>query len=144
MLALERGMFYSWMQDTRRTPRTAMPRRTASSADNDNHSIWLADFANKTPNSSSIYLHGFDVSSDQFPPGNEITGPETRKIPLSVQDALNPYPPEHQGRYDLVHIRLLTAGLKQADYGTVLKNARTLLSKSDRPPPTPETHGSYS
>lgn len=94
----------------------------------DTHSIWLADFANKTPNSSSIYLHGFDVSPAQFPPGNEISGPENRKIPLSVQDACRPYPPEHQGRYDLVHIRLLTAGLKQDDYGTVLKNARNLLS----------------
>lgn len=55
-------------------------------------------------------------------------------IPLTVQDALKQYPAEHQGRYDLVHIRLLTAGLKQDDYGTILKNARALLSK-----PNPKT-----
>lgn len=92
--------------------------------------IWLADFANKNPNSASIYLHGFDVSPDQFPPGNKISGPANRKIPLSVQDACQPFPPEHQGRYDLVHIRLLTAGLKQDAYGAVLQNARDLLSTS--------------
>ncbi|CEO61059.1 hypothetical protein PMG11_05436 [Penicillium brasilianum] len=89
--------------------------------------IWLEDLATKFPNPSSLELHGFDISPAQFPTAHEIIGPGKTRIPLSVHDALQPYPPEHIGRYDLVHIRLLTAGLKQGDYAVVLKNARELL-----------------
>ncbi|KAJ5661902.1 Methyltransferase type 12 [Penicillium maclennaniae] len=90
--------------------------------------IWLADLAKRLPNAQSVYLHGFDISDAQFPPDHTISGPQGRKIPLSVQDGLKPFPPEHLGRYDLVHIRLLTAGLLQDGYATVLKNARDLLT----------------
>ncbi|KAJ5034553.1 hypothetical protein NUH16_005992 [Penicillium rubens] len=88
--------------------------------------VWLEDVAKVLPN-KSVHLHGFDISSDQFPRGHQIQRPGQKPIPLSVHDALHPFPAEHRGRYDLVHIRLLTAGLKQADYIRVLANARTLL-----------------
>lgn len=96
---------------------------------NTNDRIWLADLAKRLPNASSVYLHGFDVSDAQFPPETPTISPTGQTIPLSVHDALKPFPPEHNGRYDLVHIRLLTAGLKQDDYTIVLNNARNLLSK---------------
>jgi hypothetical protein len=96
---------------------------------NTNDRIWLADLVKRLPNASSVYLHGFDISDAQFPPENPIIGPTGQNIPLSVHDALKPFPTEHNGRYDLVHIRLLTAGLKQGDYTIVLNNARNLLSK---------------
>jgi hypothetical protein len=92
--------------------------------------IWLADLVKRLPNASSVYMHGFDVSDEQFPPDNTITGPQGRAIPLSVQDGLKPFPAEHLGRYDIVHIRLLTAGLPQDGYAKVLNNARDLLSKT--------------
>lgn len=98
--------------------------------------IWLEDLATKFPNPSSLVLHGFDISPAQFPTAHEIIGPGKTRIPLSVHDALQPYPPEHIGRYDLVHIRLLTAGLKQGDYAVVLKNARELLSMYSLPSTT--------
>ncbi|KAJ5773340.1 Major facilitator superfamily domain general substrate transporter [Penicillium paradoxum] len=88
--------------------------------------VWLEDVAELLPNKSA-YLHGFDISSDQYPPGHEIPRLGQKPIQLSVHNALHSFPPEHHGRYDLVHIRLLTAGLKQADYTTVLVNARALL-----------------
>ncbi|CAG7935500.1 unnamed protein product [Penicillium nalgiovense] len=88
--------------------------------------VWLEDVAKVLPN-KSVYLHGFDISSDQFPRGHRIQRPGQKSIPLSAHDALHPFPAEHRGRYDLVHIRLLTAGLKQADYTRVLANARALL-----------------
>lgn len=91
------------------------------------HSIWLEDVADLLPN-KSVYLHGFDISSTQYPPLHEIQRPGQNPIPLSVHNALAPFPAEHRGRYDLVHIRLLTAGLKQVDYIRVLANARDLLS----------------
>ncbi|KAG0161100.1 hypothetical protein PDIDSM_8633 [Penicillium digitatum] len=88
--------------------------------------IWLQDVANLLPN-KSVYLHGFDISSTQYPQRHEIPRSGQKPIPLTVHDALHPFPAEHRGRYDLVHIRLLTAGLKQADYTRVLANARALL-----------------
>ncbi|KAJ9488542.1 hypothetical protein VN97_g4769 [Penicillium thymicola] len=88
--------------------------------------IWLEDVADLLPN-KSLYLHGFDISSSQYPPHHEIQRPGQNPIPLSVHNALAPFPAEHRGRYDLVHIRLLTAGLKQVDYMRVLTNARALL-----------------
>jgi hypothetical protein len=90
--------------------------------------VWLEDFATKHPDPSSLDLHGFDISPAQFPTAHEIILAGKTRIPLSVHDTLLPYPPEHLGRYDLVHIRLLTAGLKQGDYTVLLKNARSLLS----------------
>ncbi|KAJ5669502.1 hypothetical protein N7462_010572, partial [Penicillium macrosclerotiorum] len=91
--------------------------------------IWLADLATKLPKDSSVYLHGFDISGEQFPPSHRIFTPgRSTSIPLTVHSALHQYPPEHRGRYDFVHIRLLTAGLKQDGYTAVLKHARELLT----------------
>lgn len=81
-------------------------------------SVWLEDVAKMYP---KAYLHGFDISSAQYPKPRQY-------IPLSVHDVLRPFPKEHHSRYDLVHIRLLTAGLKKEAYSTVLANARALLS----------------
>ncbi|KAJ5089837.1 hypothetical protein N7532_008521 [Penicillium argentinense] len=89
--------------------------------------IWLEELAKNLPAVSPLDLQGFDISPSQFPPSHELHGPRNERIPLAVHDSLKPYPSEHQGRYDLVHIRLLTAGLKRDDYATVLKNARDLL-----------------
>ncbi|CAG8348969.1 unnamed protein product [Penicillium salamii] len=83
--------------------------------------IWLEDVAQTLP--GSVHLHGFDISSAQFPSHRN----HQRPISLSVHDVLHPFPVEHHSRYDLVHIRLLTAGLKKNDYATVLANARALL-----------------
>lgn len=92
-------------------------------------SVWLEDVAKMYP---KAYLHGFDISSAQYPKPRQ-------SIPLSVHDALRPFPKEHHSRYDLVHIRLLTAGLKKEHYSTVLANARALLSTAPLPPiPSPQ------
>ncbi|KAJ5267185.1 hypothetical protein N7478_009993 [Penicillium angulare] len=89
--------------------------------------ICLEELAHILPTTKPLDLHGFDISSAQFPPGAEIIVSGKRPIPLTAHDALNKYPAEHQGRYDLVHIRLLVAGIKKEDYAIVLRNARDLL-----------------
>ncbi|KAJ5595212.1 Methyltransferase type 12 [Penicillium hispanicum] len=89
--------------------------------------IWLQDVAKALSDTSPLYLHGFDVSSAQYPAGHVIPGLGKGTIQLSVHDTLHPYPSEHYGRYDLVHIRLLTAGLPKEDYATVVNNAWDLL-----------------
>lgn len=89
--------------------------------------IWLQEVAKVLP-SPQLDLQGFDISDAQFPPRHRLRVSENSEIGLHVQDARKEFPPEHHGRYDLVHIRLLTAGMKAEDYKHVVKNVRSLLS----------------
>ncbi|KAE8149936.1 hypothetical protein BDV25DRAFT_140320 [Aspergillus avenaceus] len=66
------------------------------------------------------YYHGFDISAEQFPP--ELDG-----IDLSVQDITVPFHEEHWNRYDLVHVRLLLAGLAESDYRSAVTNIYNIL-----------------
>ncbi|KAJ5221119.1 uncharacterized protein N7469_010006 [Penicillium citrinum] len=88
--------------------------------------IWLQEVAKVLP-SPQLDLQGFDISDAQFPPRHRLRVSENSEIGLHVQDARKEFPPEHHGRYDLVHIRLLTAGMKAEDYKHVVKNVRSLL-----------------
>ncbi|BCR92568.1 putative LaeA-like methyltransferase [Aspergillus chevalieri] len=91
--------------------------------------IWLRDAAtvlgmqNRNP-SSPYYLHGFDISSVQFQPVATQTNAE---IYLSLQNCLKPFPPEHHGRYDFVHVRLLIGALRKGEYELAIKNIFDIL-----------------
>ncbi|CAI7637812.1 unnamed protein product [Penicillium pancosmium] len=90
--------------------------------------IWLKEIARTLPSSiSPLHLQGFDISAAQFPPQPQFHGPGKTWILLSVHDILKKWPAEHRGRYDFVHIRLLTAALKTESYKVALKNVRDLL-----------------
>lgn len=88
-------------------------------------SIWLRDLKKSldTPQVDRYY-HGFDISSEQFP-----ESPGT--IQFSVQDLTVPFPQEHWGRYDLVHVRLLVAALEEPDYKAAIANISKILSMED-------------
>lgn len=79
--------------------------------------------------------HGFDISDAQFPASNNNnnTDPGTG-IGFSVQDCLKPFPEEHHGQYDLVHVRLLVAAVKEVDYALIVANIKPLLSIHFPPP----------
>jgi hypothetical protein len=66
--------------------------------------------------------HGFDISDAQFPADINAS--------FSLQDCLKPFPVEHHGRYDLVHVRLLVAAIKSVDFKLIVANLKPLLSKS--------------
>ncbi|KAF5856605.1 hypothetical protein ETB97_007105 [Aspergillus alliaceus] len=87
--------------------------------------IWLKDVSQLLNGTSSIqrYYHGFDISPQQFPdsPG---------KIQFSVHDITMPFPKEHWNRYDLVHVRLLVAGLAESEYKAAITNIYDILSRS--------------
>lgn len=85
-------------------------------------SIWLRDLKKSldTPQVDRYY-HGFDISSEQFP---ENPG----AIQYSVHDLTVPFPQEHWGRYDLVHVRLLVAALEESDYKAAIANISRILS----------------
>lgn len=75
------------------------------------------------PSDTKRYYHGFDISDVQFP-----KGPSDESIHFSLQNCLEPFPLEHHGRYDLVHVRLLVAALEKSEYKTAVANIATLLS----------------
>lgn len=92
--------------------------------------VWLRDVQNYLdttyPSENKRYYHGFDISDEQFPKDRGDQG----SIRFSLQNCLEPFPQEHQGRYDLVHVRLLVAALKEPEYQTAVANIAILLSTS--------------
>ncbi|KAJ5993232.1 hypothetical protein N7451_008956 [Penicillium sp. IBT 35674x] len=84
--------------------------------------IWLKDVSKVLgPGSQSpVYYHGFDISSQQFPKTQE-------NIQFSIHDITKPFPAEHLGRYDLVHVRLLVAAIDESDYKLAIANIDAIL-----------------
>src|SRR5699024_3593958 len=92
--------------------------------------VWLRDTASllisRNPNPPRpYYLHGFDISAAQF---QSFHTEKNTEIHLSVQDCLQPFPAEHHGRYDLVHLRLLIGALRASEYEAAVKNAYDISS----------------
>lgn len=87
------------------------------------NSIWLKDVSKvlDPEPQSPVYYHGFDISSQQFPKMQE-------NIQFSVHDITKPFPEEHLGRYDLVHVRLLVAAIDESDYKLAVANIDAILS----------------
>ena len=86
--------------------------------------IWLLDLASTLPSSSTTEFYGFDISTKQFP------APEDRPANVSLYEhnVLNPFPEEYHGTFDVVAVRLITAGLRTSDWETAVENLCTLLS----------------
>lgn len=85
--------------------------------------IWLLEMARKYPDAS---LHAFDISNAQYPPKEFIPANMT----LNTLDVFSDIPDELVGIFDVVHIRLWVAIVRDGDPGPVLAKAKTLLSKS--------------
>lgn len=52
---------------------------------------------------------------------------------LAEHDCLQPFPVEHHGRYDFVHMRFLAGALKTHEFAVAVHNIYTLLSMSSLP-----------
>ncbi|KAL4895020.1 hypothetical protein BDV59DRAFT_159117 [Aspergillus ambiguus] len=87
--------------------------------------IWLSSLPKSLPSPNDLYLHGFDISTTQFPFYKDIT--PTYEIYLSAHDARDRFPEDHRGRYDLVHLRLLVGAFKEEDYMRTVQNVYELL-----------------
>lgn len=69
-------------------------------------------------------LDGFDVSDKQFMKPQELPP----NVNLHVVDAKEPFDPKYHGQYDVVHIRLLVAAMKDdAEWEMVTQNVLQLL-----------------
>ncbi|CZT23716.1 uncharacterized protein RCC_09430 [Ramularia collo-cygni] len=82
--------------------------------------IWLTELADRLP---SAQLDGLDVSFDALPP--------CKWLPQNVRrlhwDVTHDVPPELEGQYDLVHIRLFAFVLLNDDLPGVLERLAKLL-----------------
>ncbi|OCK76708.1 hypothetical protein K432DRAFT_335180 [Lepidopterella palustris CBS 459.81] len=72
---------------------------------------------------SHIHLHGFDISSNQFP--HPAWRPSNLR--LSVFDAFGPIPDKYIGAFDIVHVRAFTCVVKGNDPGSLITNAWKML-----------------
>ena len=75
---------------------------------------------------SSVELHGYDISDDQFP--SRKFWP--RNVMLGLLDSLADPPPQLVGQYDVVHLRMWASNLKGNDTRPVMEHVKKLLSKS--------------
>ena len=94
-------------------------RRTNTKAS----STWLTKLSTSLPRSAR--LHGFDISSAQFPSAVHLPS----NVRLHVLDVMAPIPDHWQGVFDVVHVRLLQAGVFN-DLKSVVGKLAGLLSVS--------------
>lgn len=83
--------------------------------------ILLLELASIAP--ASVHLDGYDISSAHFPP----PGSYPRNVSFHIQDARIRFPLALRGVYDVVHLRLLAAGMREDDWQRVAVNALELL-----------------
>lgn len=86
--------------------------------------IWLLDLAKTLPADAQLY--GFDISTAQFP-ALEARPPN---VSLFKHSVTSPFPEEYHGFFDIVAVRLITAGLRGDDWDSAVKNLNVLLSTS--------------
>ncbi|KAM0208572.1 hypothetical protein ACHAPA_009769 [Fusarium lateritium] len=88
---------------------------------------WLLDLDQRLRANGGSYstaFHGFDISSVQFP---NLDKDQESRFKFSVHDVRKPFPREHLGQYDLVHLRLLMWALPTDEIETVIANLSSLL-----------------
>lgn len=81
---------------------------------------WLRDLPSQYPD-LALDLYGVDIGSDLFP--------QNSTVDLRAHNIIEPFPPswEWNGRFDVIHQRLLVWGLKLADWPRVLENFNLIL-----------------
>ncbi|KAI9722764.1 MAG: hypothetical protein M1828_004460 [Chrysothrix sp. TS-e1954] len=82
---------------------------------------WLLELSCHLP--GTCEYTGFDIASTQFRAADALPA----GVELLVADAKKPFPPEHHGKYDVVHLRLLVAALDAHEWETVARNCVQLL-----------------
>ncbi|KAI1655852.1 S-adenosyl-L-methionine-dependent methyltransferase [Daldinia decipiens] len=68
-------------------------------------------------------LKGLDISPALFPPKNELLP----NLALTVLDIKQPVPEELHGKFDVVHVRMLIAGMLQNGWAPAVKNLTRML-----------------
>ena len=77
--------------------------------------------------SGGVEYVGFDISAAQFPSDGEKVG---KGIKFVVHDAVNSFPAQYHGRFDLVNVRLLSYAIKAKDLRSVVEGVVEIMSQS--------------
>ncbi|KAI9727248.1 MAG: hypothetical protein M1828_006867 [Chrysothrix sp. TS-e1954] len=86
--------------------------------------IWLSELSASLPRTAC--LTGFDIASDQFRSPTALPS----NVNLQIADCKEPFPVEHHGKYDAVHLRLLVTALDPQDWEKVSRHCMQLLKPS--------------
>ncbi|KAJ5171191.1 uncharacterized protein N7500_003974 [Penicillium coprophilum] len=81
---------------------------------------FLRDLAHDWPNA---ILHGYDISTSLYPPARTLP----KNVTLYLLDARKDVPVNLYGQYDIVHVRLISAGLTGSEWNRVIRNLSRLL-----------------
>ncbi|KAJ5963975.1 uncharacterized protein N7479_003851 [Penicillium vulpinum] len=81
---------------------------------------FLRHLAHDWPDAS---LHGYDISTSLYPPSNTLP----QNVTLYLLDARNDVPVNLWGQYDIVHVRLIAAGLTASEWARVVRSLARLL-----------------
>ncbi|KAL8811346.1 MAG: hypothetical protein Q9200_001873 [Gallowayella weberi] len=84
--------------------------------------IWAIDVSHDFP---LAYIDGFDINLQQCPPPEWLP----RHVTVRRWDIYFALPPELEGSYDVVYIRLLLLVVKDNDPRPILRNALRMLKK---------------
>ncbi|KAJ5502595.1 hypothetical protein N7463_005469 [Penicillium fimorum] len=68
-------------------------------------------------------LHGYDISTSLYPPARTLP----RNVTLHLLDARKDVLVNLYGQYDIVHVRLIAAGLTASEWGRAIRNLSRLL-----------------
>lgn len=66
---------------------------------------------NLAPNWPDAILHGYDISTALYPPSRTLPS----NVSLHILDARRDVPVSLWGQYDIVHVRLIAAGLAASE-----------------------------
>ncbi|KAJ6087789.1 hypothetical protein N7467_006703 [Penicillium canescens] len=68
-------------------------------------------------------MHGYDISTSLFPPFSTLPP----NVTLYLLDARQPVQSMLWGKYDLVHVRLISASLKPREWPSIIRNLTRML-----------------
>lgn len=71
-----------------------------------------------------LWLHGFDISGDQFPHSTWLPS----NITFSISDASRDPDEQFKGKFDVVNIRLFALVVADGDPTAIIRHAKSLLS----------------
>ena len=90
--------------------------------------VWLQDvaaspaFSSRTDGKQTEFV-GFDISSQQFPPAEEIPP----NLNFVAHDMTEPFPSEFQEKFDLVSVRLVSYVIKAVDLERIVRHILQIL-----------------
>lgn len=84
---------------------------------------WLLELAQESP--QTWQLEGYDVNPNQLPAAEYLP----RNVTIRILDVFDDIPDELVEKFDVVHVRVFVAVIKNNDPVPFLKNMMRLLSK---------------